>query len=39
MQSKAPNVDLYLEEVPKERLEALNNIRKLCLKELRGYDE
>lgn len=39
MQSNAPNVDLYLEEVPKERLEALNNIRKLCLKELRGYDE
>lgn len=39
MQSKAATVDEYLKEVPKERLKALEQIRKLCIEELRGYTE
>ncbi|MGG9964659.1 iron chaperone [Ferruginibacter sp. SUN106] len=39
MQSKATTVDLYLQEVPAERLPALTAIRNLCLKELKGYKE
>ena len=39
MQSKAATVDEYLKEVPADRLEALTQIRKLCLKELKGYTE
>lgn len=39
MQSKATTVDDYLKDVPKDRLDALNKIRQLCLKELKGYDE
>jgi uncharacterized protein YdhG (YjbR/CyaY superfamily) len=39
MQSKAATVDEYLKEVPPERLKALIQIRKLCLKELKGYTE
>lgn len=39
MQSTAPNVDLYLETVPAERLEALTALRNLCLKTLDGYEE
>jgi uncharacterized protein YdhG (YjbR/CyaY superfamily) len=39
MQSKAANVDLYLQEVPADRLAALKKIRELCLGELKGYQE
>jgi len=39
MQSKATTVDEYLKEVPAERLKALIQIRKLFLKELKGYKE
>ena len=39
MQSKAATVDDYLKEVPPERLKALKQIRELCQKELKGYDE
>jgi uncharacterized protein YdhG (YjbR/CyaY superfamily) len=39
MQSKARRVDQYLTEVPSERLEALTEIRELCLATLDGYDE
>ena len=39
MQSKAPDVTTYLQEVPEERREALNHLRQLCLETLIGYDE
>src|ERR1700733_13096353 len=39
MQSKAKDVDSYLEEVPGDRLEALTKIRQLCRQELKGYVE
>jgi len=39
MQSKAATVDEYLKELPPERLDALVKIRKLFLKELKGYAE
>jgi len=39
MQSKAKNVNNYLQEVPEERREALEKLRELCLKHLKGYDE
>jgi len=39
MQSKASTVDLYLKEAPAERLPALIKLRKLCLKQLKGYEE
>ena len=39
MQSKAPNVTAYLEEVPEERRAALTRLRQLCLATLGGYDE
>jgi uncharacterized protein YdhG (YjbR/CyaY superfamily) len=39
MQSKAENVDEYLEEVPEERQEALTQLRNLCLDILDGYEE
>ncbi len=39
MQSKATTVDDYLKEVPADRLEAFSTIRKLCLNELKGYEE
>ncbi len=39
MQSKAKNVDAYLNEVPKERQDALNTLRNLCLEVLTGYEE
>ena len=39
MQSKAANVDMYLKEVPADRLTALKKIRQLCLQELKGYKE
>lgn len=39
MQSKATNVDEYLNEVLIERLKALKQIRELCVNELKGYNE
>jgi uncharacterized protein YdhG (YjbR/CyaY superfamily) len=39
MQSKAATVDEYLNEVSPERLKALQQIRELCRKELKGYVE
>ena len=39
MQSKAADVAAYLAEVPEERLAALERLRALCLKELKGYTE
>ncbi|MEJ0101596.1 MAG: DUF1801 domain-containing protein [Bacteroidota bacterium] len=39
MQSKAANVDLYLKEVPAERLITLIKLRELYLKQLKGYKE
>lgn len=39
MQSKAKNVDAYMEEVPAERCEALEKLRALCLETLTGYEE
>jgi uncharacterized protein YdhG (YjbR/CyaY superfamily) len=39
MQSKAADVNAYLEEVPEERREALTRLRQLCLETLEGYDE
>lgn len=39
MQSKSKNVDDYLKNVPEERREALEKLRKLCLEILDGYEE
>ena len=39
MQSKAKNVDEYLDEIPEERREALQRLRELCLETLVGYEE
>lgn len=39
MQSKAKNVDDYLKEVPEYRRDALEQLRKLCLEILDGYEE
>jgi uncharacterized protein YdhG (YjbR/CyaY superfamily) len=39
MQSQAKNVEQYLEEVPAPRLEALQQLRAMCLAELDGYTE
>jgi hypothetical protein len=39
MQSKVSTVDEYLKEVPPGRADALNKIRELCIKELKGYPE
>ena len=39
MQSIAPDVTAYLEEVPEERRAALTRLRQLCLETLEGYDE
>ena len=39
MQSKAESVDQYLKEAPQERRESLNQLRKLCLENLVGYQE
>jgi uncharacterized protein YdhG (YjbR/CyaY superfamily) len=39
MQSTASTVDEYLKEVPPDRLAALQEIRRLCRKHLRGYEE
>jgi uncharacterized protein YdhG (YjbR/CyaY superfamily) len=39
LQSKAQTVDEYLAEVPPERLPALQELRSLCKKHLRGFQE
>ena len=39
MQSKAKDVDRYLTQVPDERLEALRQLREMCVAVLEGYDE
>jgi uncharacterized protein YdhG (YjbR/CyaY superfamily) len=39
MQSKAPTVDAYWEEVPPERLAALEQLRSLCRQYLVGFAE
>ncbi|NJN44043.1 MAG: DUF1801 domain-containing protein [Anaerolineae bacterium] len=39
MQSTAPTVKEYLTEVPEERLTALEQLRALCLKHLKDFDE
>jgi uncharacterized protein YdhG (YjbR/CyaY superfamily) len=39
MQSDAPDVGRYLEEVPADRLEALRRMRSLCLESHPGYEE
>ena len=39
MQSQAKDVNGYLKEVPAERLEALRQLREMCLTTLEGYEE
>jgi uncharacterized protein YdhG (YjbR/CyaY superfamily) len=39
MTSQATNVDDYLEEVPADRRPALEKLRALCRKHLKGYEE
>jgi uncharacterized protein YdhG (YjbR/CyaY superfamily) len=39
MQSKAKDVDQYLQEVPAARQEALQRLRALCLATQAGYEE
>ena len=39
MQSNAPTVKAYLEEVPEERRPALIRLRQLCLQVLDGFEE
>jgi uncharacterized protein YdhG (YjbR/CyaY superfamily) len=39
MQSKAADVDAYLEEVPESRRPTLRALRDLCRKHLKGHDE
>ena len=39
MQSKAPDVASYLEQVPEERRVALKKLREQCRRFLRGYEE
>ena len=39
MTSKAPTVDAYIEEAPPERREALERLRAICRRTLRGYEE
>lgn len=39
MQSDALTVSAYLEEVPEERLAALNRMRQLCQTSLEGFEE
>jgi uncharacterized protein YdhG (YjbR/CyaY superfamily) len=39
MQSSAPTVDAYLDEVPRERLAALTELRRLCREHLVGFEE
>ena len=39
MQSMAPDVDRYLDDVPEKRRAALQELRALCLETLVGYEE
>jgi uncharacterized protein YdhG (YjbR/CyaY superfamily) len=39
MQSTSKDVSSYLQQVPKERLEALKKLRELCLETLESYQE
>ena len=39
MQSQAEDVTAYLQEVPAERKEALEEIRRQCLAVLKGFEE
>ena len=39
MQSRAVDVDAYLDEVPPDRRELLTSLRELCLQVLDGYEE
>ena len=39
MQSKARNVNAYIAEVPQERRPALEKLRALCVRSLKGYTE
>lgn len=39
MQSNAPTVDEYLEEVPEDRVSALKHLRHLCQEHLVGFEE
>lgn len=39
MQSTAPTVDAYLDEVPGERVAALAELRRLCREHLPGFAE
>ena len=39
MQSQAKDVSEYLKEVPAKRLEALRQLREMCLTTLEGYEE
>ena len=39
MQSKANDVDQYLQEVPSDRLDALRRLREMCLATLTDYEE
>ena len=39
MQSKAKTVDEYLKEVPEDRLPAMKELRRLCKRHLRGFQE
>ena len=39
MQSRAADVDAYLDEVPPERRELLAKMRALCLETLAGHEE
>jgi uncharacterized protein YdhG (YjbR/CyaY superfamily) len=39
MQSDAPDVDAYLEEVPEKRRDALIALRDACRKDLNGFTE
>ena len=39
MKSQAKNVDAYLQEVPENRRDALQRLRKLCLELMPDYEE
>jgi len=39
LQSRATDVDIYLNEVPEERRSALVDLRALCIETLPGYEE
>jgi uncharacterized protein YdhG (YjbR/CyaY superfamily) len=39
MQSRAPDVSTYLQELPGERRVTLEKLRQLCRQSLKGYEE